>query len=402
MNDSRIDSISQLRDFVKGLKKFELKFETIEEKYAFIIKTVNKFKYSRLSKKDKYVVRLYLKKLTGYKKAQLNRLIKRALDGELERAEYVRKKATNIYTNEDIKLLETTDALHRRLNRFATKEILRREIEIFGNKEYGHISEVSPSHIDNLRKSNQYKVFWVNGTKPRDIPIGKTQEPEPNGKPGSIRTDTVHQRDIYYINAVCEVTQWEVVVCVPLISERYLLPALKRLLNQFPFVVFNFHSDRGSEFINYKVAKLLNKLLIEQTKSRSRHSNDNALVESKNGSIIRKNMGYTHINFEAAEMISDFMETWFNPYLNYHRPCLFETDEMIDQKGKTKKIYGQTTTPYEKLKQVSKELKTNFLKESITFEQLDKFAYQDSDNQFALKMRQQETILFDKIAKMKG
>ncbi len=402
MNDSRIDSISQLREFVKGSIRFEVQLEDIEEKYKLITKTVKKFKYSKLSRGDKHVVRLYLKKLTGYKKAQLNRLIKRASEDKLERNQYVRQNPHTIYTTKDIKLLEVTDALHRRLNRFATKEILRREVEVFGHQDYGHISKVSPSHIDNLRKTTHYRTFWVNGTKPREVGIGKTQEPEPNGKPGSIRVDTVHQRDVYYINAVCEITQWEVVVCVPQISERYLLPALRRLLKQFPFIIFNFHSDRGSEFINQKVAYLLNKLLIEQTKSRSRHSNDNALVESKNGSVIRKNMGYVHINFEAAETISDFLEEWLNPYLNYHRPCLFVTEITVDKKGRTKPIYGQTTTPYEKLKKVSQQLKANFLKPELSFKQLDLIAYAQSDNEFAKQMREQETKIFSKIHKMKG
>lgn len=402
MNDSRIGSISQLREFVKGSIKFEVKLDEIDEKYKLINKTVRKFKYHKLSRGDKHVVRLYLKKLTSYKKAQLNRLIKRAIDGKLERTQYVRKNPHKIYTAEDIKLLERTDALHRRLNRLATKEILRREAEIFGDDKYSHISAVSASHIDNLRKTNHYRTFWVNGTKAREVGIGKTKEPKPNGKPGSVRVDTVHQRDVYYINMVDEVTQWEVVVCVPMISERYLLPALKRMLKQFPFKIFNFHSDRGSEFINKKVAYLLNKLLIEQTKSRSRHSNDNALVESKNGTVIRKNMGYVHISFEAAETISDFLEKWFNPYLNYHRPCLYVTEIKINSKGRKKPIYGQATTPYEKLKEVSKDLETNFLKSKTSFKQLDKFAYNESDNDFALKMRQQETKIFSKIHKMKG
>lgn len=402
MNDSRIDSISQLREFVKGSIKFEVKVEGIDEKYKLINKTVKKFRYAKLARDDKHTVRLYLKKLTGYKKAQLNRLIKRAQQGKLERTKYIRENPHKIYTTDDIKLLEQTDALHRRLNRLATKEILRRETEIFGREQYGHISAVSPSHIDNLRKTPHYCTFWVNGTKPREIGIGKTKEPEPNGKPGSVRIDTVHQRDVYHINMVDEITQWEVVVCVPMISERYLLPALKRMLKQFPFKIFNFHSDRGAEFINYVVAELLNKLLIEQTKSRSRHSNDNALVESKNGTVIRKNMGYVHINCEAAEMISDFFEKWFNPYLNYHRPCLYVTEVKVDDKGRETKIHGQATVPYEKLKEVSIQLKTNFLNSKITFKKLDEFAYQESDNQFARKMRKEETKLFDIINKMKG
>jgi len=378
-----------------------LKAETIDEKYKFINQTVKRFRYSRLTRKEKHIVLVYLRKVTGYKKAQALRLVKRSLNGELRRTIYVRRNPHVIYEEKDIKLLETTDALHRRLNSITTKEILRREAKLFNREQYGHIAKVSVSHINNLRHSETYRKFWVNSTKAREVPIGKTEKPQPNGRPGSIRVDTVHQRDVYHINAVDEVTQWEIVVCVPLISERYLKPALERMLAQFPFRVFNFHSDRGSEFINKIVAKLLNKLLIEQTKSRSRHTNDNALVESKNGSVIRKNMGYTHIQFGAAELVSRFYQDWFNPYLNYHRPCLFVTETRVDKKGRQTKIYGQATTPYEKLKKVSLQLEVACLKPKLSFTKLDQFAYQCSDNQFALKMRMKEKQLFDIISRMK-
>jgi len=92
----------------------------------------------------------------------------------------------------------------------------------------------------------------------------------------------------------------------------------------------------------------------------------------------------------------------FNPYLNYHRPCLYVTEERVDKKGHIHKIYGQATTPYEKLKQVSKQLKQNFLKPENNFKQLSQFAYQKSDNQFAIKMRKEEVKLFEKISKMKS
>ena len=59
-------------------------------------------------------------------------------------------------------------------------------------------------------------------------------------------------------------------------------------LAAIPFPLKGFHCDNGSEFINYRVAALLEKLLIEQTKSRPRHSHDNGLVESKNGAVVRK------------------------------------------------------------------------------------------------------------------
>ena len=70
---------------------------------------------------------------------------------------------------------------------------------------------------------------------------------------------------------------------------------LEALLEQFSFVILAFHADNVSEYINKHVAKLLNKLLIEVTKSRPWHSNYNALVESKKGAIVGKHLGYVHI-----------------------------------------------------------------------------------------------------------
>lgn len=394
MDDTRFIDVKQLKAFLQGNQKLVVRFSSLDEKYAFIRKTVKKFSYERLKRKEKHIVFLYIKKLTGYKKVQLHRLITRAEKGELIRSPYTRKKAYCIYQRLDIKLLEKTDELHYRLNRDATKEILRRECMVFHHDEFSHIAQVSSSHIDNLRRTPAYRVSWINGTKGREVAIGKTEPPQANNYPGSLRIDICHQRDVYHIHAVCEITQWEVVICIPQISEAYLKPALELLLELFPFVIFNFHSDRGSEFINKTVAKLLNKLLINQTKSRSRHCNDNALIESKNGSVLRKNMGYFHINKGMVGKINDFFIHYFIPYLNYHRPCGYVTEIKIDKRGRERKIYGHYTTPYERLKEVSKKQKRNFLKPGQTFEKLDIIAYQMSDNEFAAIMREKQNKLF--------
>ena len=180
------------------------------------------------------------------------------------------------------------------------------------------------------------------------------------GIPGFLRVDTVHQGDrkiamfkyekgVYHLNLVDEVTQWEMVFCVETISELHLKPIFEQLQQMFPFVILNFHSDTGRENINYMVADILNRLVINQTKSRSRHCNDNALVESKNGSIIRKHMGYSHIPKSYAQEINEFYQKFFNPYLNFHRPSGFATTT-IDRRGKEKKKYDIYLTPYAKLK----------------------------------------------------
>ncbi|MBI3887737.1 integrase, partial [Candidatus Microgenomates bacterium] len=298
MDDSRLINVPQLSEFLTASQKVVVTLEdsSLEEKYQFIQKTIKQFLYWKLSRKEKHIVIVYIKKVTGYKKRQVYRLITRAEIGKLTKAVYVRTLPTKIYVTKDIKCLEETDELHLRLSEGATKEIMRREFEVFHHIEYQTISRISHSHITNLRHCDTYKNSWINHTKARQIPIGETRKPENYGKPGSIRVDSVSQKDVYHINSVDEIIQWQIVFCVPQLSESCMLPALLEIFDQYPFALFNFHSDRGHETINYVVADLLQRLLIKQTKSRSYHSGDNALVETKNGSVIRKNMGWEHID----------------------------------------------------------------------------------------------------------
>jgi hypothetical protein len=398
MDDSRITSIAQFKEFLKASQGMDVSLEdaSIEEKYKFIDVTVDRLHYHALKKKEKKTVINYLRKITGYKHTQLFRLIKRADKGKLQRFIYRRTHSHRIYTSRDIKLLEKTDELHVRLSDMATKEIMRREYELFGHREFQTIAGISHSNIDNLRHSLIYKNSWVNHTKARLVPIGITMKPDNLNRPGSIRVDTVHQNDVYHINSVDEITQWEIVVCVPQICEACMIPALEDMIAQYPFIIFNFHSDRGGENINYQVADLFHRLLIKQTKGRSNHCNDNALVETKNGSVVRKNMGWMHINKNLADKINDYYRNYFNVYLNYHRPCGFPTI-VTDSKGKKKKVYKTYQVPYDALKGITDAYK--FLKPGIIFEKLDIIAYQQSDNEFAAIMREEERKLFDLIMK---
>ena len=134
MDDSRLTNVSELAVFLESTKGFSLKLDGLAETYQFIDQTVDRFKYLSLKRKDKRVVLTYLRKVTLYKKAQLMRLVKRAARGELKRRVYVRRNGHRTYTPTDIKLLETTDVLHLRMSGLATREIMRREYEVFGDK----------------------------------------------------------------------------------------------------------------------------------------------------------------------------------------------------------------------------------------------------------------------------
>jgi len=167
-------------------------------------------------------------------------------------------------------------------------------------------------------------------------------------------------------------------------------------MEAFPFLIQGFHADNGSEYINKRVAELLNKLRIEFTKSRSRHTNDNALVESKNGAVVRKHLGYAHIPQKYASLINDFNRGFLNPYLNFHRPCCF-AQITVDAKGKQRKRYPykQMMTPYEKLKSLPNA--PTYLKADITFAQLDAVAMQMSDNEAARQLNRARQQLFKHI-----
>jgi len=399
MNDSRLTSIPQLKEFLKGTQKvpFSLEDRSVDEKYGFIRETLKRFSYKGLPRKQKRIILSYLKKMTGYKKRRVYQLVARAENGELKTLPYQRIHSHKIYTGSAIKLLERTDELHLRLSEAATKEILRREFEVFGRSEYQTIAKVSHAHITNLRHCETYRSFWINHTKARQVGIGATQAPQNFGRPGSIRIDSVSQKDVYHINSVDEITQWEVTFCIPQLSEACMLPALLEIFDQYPFSLFNFHSDRGHETINYLVAELLQRLLIKQTKSRSYHANDNALIETKNGSVIRKNMGWEHINQNMCNDINEYYRRFFNPYLNYHRPCGYPTIQ-TDEKGRKTKVYELYQVPYEHLKGMP-SVRT-YLRSGITFEGLDKIAYSSSDNEFATIMREEERKLFTKIREM--
>jgi transposase InsO family protein len=123
---------------------------------------------------------------------------------------------------------------------------------------------------------------------------------------------------------------------------------LESILQQFPFAILNFHSGNGSEFINKTVAQLLEKLRVEQTKSRPRKSGDNGLVETKNGAIVRKHIGWGHIGPAHAAPLNQFYTGFLNPCVNYHRPSA-QAEVHIGDKGRKRRLYKQWKTPFEKL-----------------------------------------------------
>ena len=404
-----LQSMEQIRAFLEGTQPLDFDVPGREALYDWIASELRRLGYLRLGKADKGLVRRYLEKVSGLSRAQMTRLIRQFRDTRSIRDRRGRpaRPFPRRYSDADIRLLAEVDTLHGTLSGPATRKLCERAYTVFGDTRFERLAGISNGHLYNLRGSRTYRCRRgaVDKTQPVKIAIGERRKPRPDGRPGFLRVDSVHQGDLdgikglYHINLVDEVTQFQFIGSVERIAERFLLPVLEALIQAFPFTIQGFHSDNGSEYVNHRVAALLEKLHVQEfTKSRARKTNDNALVESKNGSIVRKHLGYAHIPGRFARQVNDFTQAVLSPYLNFHRPCFFPTEE-IDARGRVRKRYryDQMMTPYEKLKSLPDA--GQYLKPGVTFEQLDDIALAMSDNEAARRLNEARAELFRNINK---
>jgi transposase InsO family protein len=407
MNDAQLKTLDQIREFLAGTAGVGFSPAGDDAaRYRFIAAVLSRFAYSRLGRPDKGLLRAYLMRTTGYSRAQVARLVRQhQLQGGLAQ-HYAKPKAgfRTRFTDADVALLAEVDTLHGTLSGPATRVLLQRAFQVFGDVRFQRLAGICVAHLYNLRKRTGYlkiRRHWTK-TRPTLVAIGLRKPPSPQGLPGYIRIDSVHQGDqdgikgLYHINAVDCVTQWQLVATCERLSEAFMLPVIQALLDGFPFAIRGFHADNGFEYVNHKVAAMLDKLRVEFTKSRPRHSNDNALVESKNGAVVRKHLGYSHIPHRFANQVNAFCVEHLNPYVNFHRPCFFAI-EQIDPKGKRRRLYpkDQIMTPFEKLKSLPEVAKQ--LKPGITLISPQHIADQLSDNQAAQRLNTARAELFQSI-----
>lgn len=401
---SQIRTIEEVEDFLNVTEVFTVDACCPKaQRVPLLQETLVRFRYQTLGRREQGLLRRYLRCKTGYSPAQLSRHISAHCGGQKLCKVYRRHAFPTRYTNGDRELLAETDNVHGRLNGAATRKICER-MAACGDDRFARLAGISVSQLYVLRGGKRYRerALTIEKTKPVQRAIGKRCKPEPDGKTGYLRVDTVHQGDhggqkgVYHIDFVDEVTQWQVVLAVEGISEQFLLPVLKEALRLFPFRIHNFHSDNGSEFINHQVAGLLKKLVIRQTKTRPRHSNDNGLVESKNGAVIRKHLGYVHIPGMWAPRINQFYREHLIPYLNFHRPCAFPI-RTVSANGKVKIVYRAKDyrTPLEQL--LSLSVKKRRLRPGMTMKRLQATANARTPNQVVQEMQEAKRILLHLI-----
>mgnify|MGYP006168468975 FL=1 len=410
MNESQVRTLEQVRQVLQGTQALQFRRPDDEAgRYGWIDAVLRRFGYRSLGRADRGLLRAYVQRFSGYSRAQVTRLVGRWVAGRPLVKQYCApaQAFARRYTAADVVLLAEVDRAMDTLSGPATVCVLRRQRDVFGDARFARLGSISVAHLYNLRASERYRAQRVVTTKTRPtqaVTIGTRKAPAPDGRPGFIRIDSVHQGDqdgtkgLYHINAVDCVTQWQVVACVQTLAEAHLLPVIEQMLAQFPFAILGFHADNGSEYVNHRVARLLEKLRVEFTRSRPRHSNDNGLAETKNGAVVRKVFGYAHIPQRWAAPVNALCREQLNPFLNLHRPCLFAT-EVADPKkpGRIKRVYRprDVMTPLDKLASLPNA--AQFLRPDVTLAGLQELARARTDVQAAEDLAAARRALFKRI-----
>ena len=226
-------SLEQIRAFLEASEEVGFQGRNREEMYAWVGETLLQQRYHELKRRSRGLVRRYVEKMTGLSRAQITRLIAMYLEGDpVQPKAYRRNGFTARYSRDDIVLLAAVDEAHETRSGPATQKLLQRAYYDFKDLQYRQLAELSVAQMYRLRKSATYRKRRVvyQPTKPTQVAIGERRRPQPDRRPGYLRVDTVHQGDldgvkgVYHINAVDEVTQWEIVGATGQISEAYLIP----------------------------------------------------------------------------------------------------------------------------------------------------------------------------------
>ncbi|WP_342316410.1 DDE-type integrase/transposase/recombinase [Lysobacter sp. FW306-1B-D06B] len=319
LDESRIRTIEQVRAVLDGTRTSDLAPAADRHaRYGWIATVLALLSYRQLKRADRGWVRRYLRHLSGFSRAQVTRAIQRWL--AFKPLCRTPRRPSNAYARRyaeaDLDALAEVEREYGRLSGSATVVVLRRMYQVYCDECFVRLQHLSVSHLYNLRRSVAYQARHTVRTKTRSVrkatAIAVRRAPAPDNRPGFIRIDSVHQGDfrgrwsVYHINAVDCFTQWQVVATVPSLKREHMLPTLRAMLAQFPFQFRGFHSDGGSEYVNYDVAAMLEQERIAFTRSRPRRCNDNALVEAKNGVVVRRQFGYSYVPAERAEQFNAF------------------------------------------------------------------------------------------------
>ena len=267
-----------------------------------------------------------------------------------------------------------------------------RELKNIPDSTVKKLKRIKSSTIDDRLSPARQKLHRkiISTTKPgsllkKHIPIRTSSWDE--SRVGCCELDTVAHcgnsaegEFINSLNITDILTQWTETVALMGKAQKRIMGGLDEIKKRVPVAIVAIDPDNGSEFINWQLFRWCMERKIDFTRGRPYHKNDNAHIEQKNWTHVRKLIGYMRIdNPDAVPLMNDLYKNEWNLFYNFFIPS-FKLIEKKRIKSKIVKKHDKPKTPYQRLLETDSEHIPDSTKESLTklYETLDPFELRDA------------------------
>jgi hypothetical protein len=321
-------------------------------------------RYQKASKASKGRILDELCKVCGYDRKYAIWKLNRLAAGQKRKK---RKPRARVYDEAVLWLLEKIWEAANYPWSARLKEILRlwlpwaKKHFVFSPETERKLLSMSPSTMDRALKykKNKIKRRLYGKTKPgtllkHQIPV-KTDSWDVSG-PGFVEVDLVSHSGpnasgefLHSVNLTDIFSTWVETRAVMGKGERGVLAALSQMREALPFALLGLDSDNGSEFINYHLVRYCQKEAIQLTRSRPYEKNDNAHIEQKNWTHVRRLLGWNRYDsMEAQETLNAFYQNEYRWFMNFFQPSV-KLKEITRVGSRVKRKYDCPRTALDRL-----------------------------------------------------
>jgi len=321
-------------------------------------------RYRRANRQEKTRILDEFVAITEYHRKHAIRLLKHGV----KKPKRKKRGRPKVYRGEVIsaliKVWKVCDRIcSKRLHPFLPEivAVLEREEELtLSVKTKRLLLQISPATIDRcLRRVRRQRGRGLSTTKPgtllkQAIPV-RTFADWDDARPGFVEMDLVahcgdstHGEYLNTLNVVDVSTGWSECPVLANRSQREVSAAIERLRERLPFPLLGIDSDNDSAFINDNLYRYCQQERITFTRSRPYKKNDQAHVEQKNWSVVRRLIGYERYESnEALTLMRAIYQDW-RLYVNFFQPVL----KLVEKRrvgSKVRKRYDTARTPYQRV-----------------------------------------------------
>jgi hypothetical protein len=322
-------------------------------------------RYLSAARKERGLILDEFTKTTGYTRKHAIALL-RGKRQHRNPATPLRRPRARIYLVEDQRavrwLAELFDQIGSRRLRAAMDvelDTLHERLEV-SPACFERLKAISPATMDRLRQTDpRVRARHRGGTKPGTLLKSqikvRTFADWDDKQPGFEEIDLVqHDGGNSSGSFACTLTMtdvstgWTEMQAVRTKAQQYVFTALLHIRHVLPFPLLGLDSDNGAEFINDQLFRYCEQEQITLTRSRTGRKNDNAFVEQKNWSVIRRLVGYVRYDTQRQVDQLNALYAVYRLYVNHFLPV----QKLVSKTragSKVKKVYDAPQTPYQRV-----------------------------------------------------